>query len=69
MYDGPVQDLIDELGRYPYVPTSIAARPGVTATVPGSSREILDALDHGLIDEDTYDAIQDRIDEEQQGRS
>lgn len=57
--------LIDELGRFPYVPFSIAGRPGMNATVPGTAREILDALDAGLIDEDTYDAIQDRIDEEQ----
>ena len=57
--------LIDELGRFPYVPVSLAARDGMNATVPGTAREILDALDAGLIDEDTYDAIQDRIDEQQ----
>lgn len=60
--------LIDELGRFPYVPFSVVSRPGLTATVPGTAREILDALDAGLIDDDTYDAIQDSIDL-QQGRA
>lgn len=58
--------LIDELGRFPYAPASYTTRGGMNATVPGTAREILDALDAGLIDEDTYDAIQDRIDEQQE---
>lgn len=62
------EQLVDELGRFPYVPFSAPARDGMNATVPGTAREILEALDAGLIDEDTYDAIQDRIDE-QQGQS
>jgi DNA-binding CsgD family transcriptional regulator len=56
--------LIDELGRFPYAPTPTTdGYDWLTDEVPNTVGEVGDALDDGLIDEDTYVAIQHRIDE------
>ncbi|UNX53176.1 hypothetical protein MF406_09005 [Georgenia sp. TF02-10] len=62
--------LIDELGRFPYARTPTTdGYDWLTDEVPNTTGDIGDALDDGLIDEDTYVAIQHRISEHRQSAS
>lgn len=57
------EQLIDELGRFPYAPTpKTDGYDWLTEDVPNTVGDVLDALDDRLIDDDTYEAVQDRID-------
>ncbi len=55
--------LIDELGRFPYAPTpKTDGYDWLTEEVPNTVADVLHALRDGLIDDDTYEAVQDSID-------
>ncbi|ACZ32470.1 hypothetical protein Xcel_3471 (plasmid) [Xylanimonas cellulosilytica DSM 15894] len=62
------EQLIYELARFPYAPTPTTdGYDWLTADVPNTVGDVGDALDDGLIDEDTYVAIQQRITDHRQG--
>jgi transcriptional regulator with XRE-family HTH domain len=64
------EQLIDELGRFPYAPTPRTdGYDWLTDDVANTTGDVGDALDDGLIDEDTYVAIQHRITEHRQTAS
>jgi hypothetical protein len=57
------EQLIDELGRFPYAPTpETDGLDWLVLEVPNTVGEVGRAWDHELIDEETYEAIQDAID-------
>jgi hypothetical protein len=59
--------LIGELGRFPYAPTPTTdGYDWLVDEVPNTVGDVLEALHDGLIDEDAYVAIHQRIDEHRQ---
>lgn len=64
------EQLVDELGRFPYAPTPTTdGYDWLVSEVPNTVGEVGRALDDGLIDIDTYEAVQDSIDAHDQAAS
>ncbi len=57
------EQLIDELARWPYAPADPGDGIDWNSYVPGEFNQVAQAMRDGLIDEETYTAIQDRADE------